>query len=57
MPIPDSEYSGLDGLSTGILVLDAEDLIRYVNPATETLLGVSGAVLVGDTASHAFVRL
>ncbi len=56
MPIPDSEYSGLDGLSTGILVLDAEDLIRYVNPATETLLGVSGAVLVGDTASHAFVR-
>lgn len=56
MLFPDSEYSGLDSLSTGTMVLDASGVIRYVNPATETLLGVSGAVLVGDVADHAFAR-
>ena len=56
MPFPESEFSGLDSLSTGTVVLDAGGMIRYVNPALETLLGVSGALLVGDTADHAFGR-
>jgi len=56
MPPSPSEFSGLDCLSTGALVLDADDRIQYVNPAAETLLGVSGALLVGDAADHVFER-
>ncbi|MDP2252841.1 MAG: histidine kinase dimerization/phospho-acceptor domain-containing protein, partial [Thiobacillus sp.] len=56
MPPSPSEFSGLDCLSTGAMVLDADDCIRYVNPAAETLLGVSGALLVGDAADHVFER-
>ncbi|HJX57585.1 MAG TPA: nitrogen regulation protein NR(II) [Thiobacillus sp.] len=54
-PFP-TEFSGLDCLSTGALVLDADDCIRYVNPAAETLLGVSGALLVGNNVDHMFER-
>lgn len=56
MLFPDSEFRGLDNLSTGALVLDATGSIRYVNAATETLLGVSGALLIGDAAAQAFAR-
>lgn len=56
MPSPPSEFSGLDCLSTGAMVLDADGRIQYVNPAAETLLGLSGALLVGDTAGHTFER-
>jgi len=56
MLFPDSEFRGLDSLSTGALVLDEAGSIRYVNAATETLLGVSGALLVGDDAAQAFAR-
>jgi len=38
------------------MVLDADGGIVYVNPAAETLLGVSGALLVGDSADRAFER-
>jgi two-component system nitrogen regulation sensor histidine kinase GlnL len=55
-PPPPNEFSGLDCLSTGAMVLDADDCIRYVNPAGETLLGVSGVLLVGDDAENAFER-
>jgi two-component system nitrogen regulation sensor histidine kinase GlnL len=51
-----SEFSGLDCLSTGALVLDADDRILYVNPAAETLLGVSGVLLVGESAAQTFER-
>ncbi len=51
-----SMFSGMDCLSTGAFVLDAGNSIRYVNPAIETLLGVSAAVLLGDTAEHIFAR-
>jgi two-component system nitrogen regulation sensor histidine kinase GlnL len=51
-----SDFSGLDCLSTGTMVLDADDRIQFVNPATETLLGVSGALMVGDAVEHAFER-
>lgn len=56
IPPSPTEFSGLDCLSTGALVLDADDRILYVNPAAETLLGVSGALLVGDNADHVFER-
>lgn len=56
MPPSPSEFSGLDCLSTGALVLDADDRVLYVNPAAETLLGVSGALLAGDAADHVFER-
>jgi two-component system nitrogen regulation sensor histidine kinase GlnL len=56
MLFPDSEFRGLDSLSTGALVLDEAGSIRYVNAATETLLGVSGALLIGDAAAQAFAR-
>jgi len=55
-PPPSSEFTGLDCLSTGAMVLDADGRIQYVNPAAETLLGLSGALLVGDTAGHTFER-
>jgi two-component system, NtrC family, nitrogen regulation sensor histidine kinase GlnL len=56
MPLSQNEFSGLDCLSTGTLVLAADDRILYVNPAAETLLGVSGALLVGDDAGRVFER-
>ena len=56
MPSPPSEFSGLDCLSTGAMVLDADGRIEYVNPAAETLLGLSGALLIGDNAGHTFER-
>jgi two-component system nitrogen regulation sensor histidine kinase GlnL len=38
------------------MVLDADNRIQYVNPAAETLLGVSGALLVGTAADQALDR-
>ena len=51
-----SEFTGLDCLSTGAMVLDADGRIQYVNPAAETLLGISGVLLIGDAASQVFER-
>lgn len=56
MAFPSHEFSGLDNLATSVVVLSADDVIRYVNPATESLLGISGVLLVGDTVGHAFAR-
>ena len=53
---PPTDFSGLDCLSTGTLVLDADGRIVFINPAAETLLGVSGALLVGEEALKAFAR-
>jgi two-component system nitrogen regulation sensor histidine kinase GlnL len=50
------EFAGLDLLSTGAVVLDSQNLIRYVNPAAETLLGVSGVLLAGADARQVFER-
>jgi two-component system nitrogen regulation sensor histidine kinase GlnL len=49
-----TDFFGLDCLSTGAMVLDADNRIRYVNPAAETLLGVSGALLIGNAAELSF---
>ena len=51
-----SQFSGLDCLSTGTLVLDRDNALRHVNPAAETLLGVSGALLLGAAAEQVFDR-
>ena len=56
MPPFPTDFSGLDCLSTGAMVLDADDRIRYVNPAAETLLGVSGALLIGGYVDQVFER-
>ncbi|MDO9635711.1 MAG: nitrogen regulation protein NR(II), partial [Thiobacillus sp.] len=56
LPPPPTHFSGLDCLSTGTLVLDDEDSIVYVNPAAETLLGISGVLLAGDRADRVFER-
>jgi two-component system, NtrC family, nitrogen regulation sensor histidine kinase GlnL len=53
MPSSPHDFSGLDCLSTGAMVLDGANGILYVNPAGETLLGVSGALLVGNPADQA----
>lgn len=55
-PPSSTEFSGLDCLTSGALVLDAGGRIVYVNPAAETLLGVSGALLLGDDSGQAFER-
>lgn len=53
---PPTDFTGLDCLSTGTLVLDADGRIIFINPAAETLLGVSGALLVGEDGFKAFAR-
>ena len=53
---PPTDFSGLDCLSTGTLVLDADVRIVFINPAAEALLGVSGALLVGEDAMQVFER-
>lgn len=42
-------FSGLDFLSSSVIVLDAEYAIRYLNPAAENLLATSNKVLAGRT--------
>jgi two-component system nitrogen regulation sensor histidine kinase GlnL len=53
MPATPSDFSALDCLSTGAMILDGDNRIFFVNPAAETLLGVSGALLVGNLADQA----
>ena len=53
---PPFDFSGLDCLSASALVLDAEGRIIYVNPAAESLMGISGALLVGELAAQVFER-
>jgi len=56
LPLSPTDFAGLDCLSTGAMILDAGGHIAYVNPAAETLLGVSGAQLIGDDVAAAFER-
>jgi two-component system, NtrC family, nitrogen regulation sensor histidine kinase GlnL len=56
MPPPPPELAGLDLLSTGAVVVDADSIIQYVNPAAETLLGISGILLAGGHVEQVFER-
>jgi two-component system nitrogen regulation sensor histidine kinase GlnL len=41
-------YAAYDFLATGVLLVNAEGRIDYVNTAAETLIGLSGALMVGQ---------
>ena len=56
MSIPPADYAGLDQLATGVVVFDSGGTIVYVNPSAETLLGVSGVLLVGENVGQVFER-
>ena len=53
MALPPS-LAAYDFLATGILLVGADDRILYVNSAAETLIGMSGALLVGQAFGGLF---
>jgi two-component system nitrogen regulation sensor histidine kinase GlnL len=55
-PPPPARFAGLDQLSTGVVVFDADGVIVYVNPSAETLLGVSAAYLAGASVEQVFEK-
>jgi two-component system nitrogen regulation sensor histidine kinase GlnL len=48
MPSKKYDLTTYDALSTGVLLVEASGRILYVNVAAETLVGLSGALLVGQ---------
>ena len=56
MPSSTAQYVGLDQLATGVVVFNFANKIIYVNPSAETLLGVSGILLVGEQIDQVFDR-
>lgn len=56
MPYQTAQYVGLDQLATGVVVFNFAGVIIYVNPSAETLLGVSGVLLVGERINQVFER-
>jgi len=56
MPYQTAQYVGLDQLTTGVVVFNFAGRIIYVNPSAETLLGVSGVLLVGVQINQVFER-
>ena len=40
-------FTGLDALATAVVLLDTEQVVRYVNPAAENLLAISAKNIVG----------
>ncbi|MDR0777276.1 MAG: nitrogen regulation protein NR(II) [Azonexus sp.] len=46
-------HAGLDLLASAVLLLDDGQLIRYINPAGENLLAVSGRAIAGRTLAAA----
>jgi len=50
------DFATLDALSTGVMACDSAGTIVYINPAEETLLGISGALLSGMHYEGAFER-
>lgn len=51
---PISDLSAYDFLSTGVLLVEHSGRILYVNSAAETLIGLSGALLVGQDFNGLF---
>ena len=50
----DHDFAGLDLLATAVMVLDDGLCLRYVNPATESLLAQSGRSLIGQRFGSLF---
>lgn len=46
---PGFRFTGLDALSTAVVLLDLEQVVQYVNPAAENLLAISAKNIVGTT--------
>ena len=49
-------FAALDNLATGVLAIDPAGAVAYLNAAAESLLGVSGALLVGENSALLFER-
>ena len=49
-----SGFAGLELLATAVVIVDHELRINYVNPATESLFGISGRLLRGQKFSDVF---
>lgn len=47
-------FPGLDALATAVLLLDAQRVVRYVNPAAENLFAFSAKNIVGHTLDRVF---
>jgi two-component system nitrogen regulation sensor histidine kinase GlnL len=45
---PSTYFAAFDALATGILLVGADNRILYLNSAAETLIGMSGTLLVGQ---------
>ena len=52
--VTESEYPGLELLSTGVLLLDAKHRVSYANPAAENLLELSRARIAGTPVTALF---
>jgi two-component system nitrogen regulation sensor histidine kinase GlnL len=50
-PLDDAvlRFTGLDALSTAVVLLDLKQVVRYINPAAENLLAISAKNIVGTT--------
>jgi two-component system nitrogen regulation sensor histidine kinase GlnL len=53
LPTP---YLGLELLATGVIVVDDAGVVVFVNLAAETLLGVSGGLMLGENLDQLFER-
>ena len=51
-----STFAGLELLATAVVVLDRDLRVRYVNPAAESLLALSGRVLQGQRFGELFTN-
>ena len=49
-------FSALDNLATGVVVVNPAGVVGYLNAAAESLLGVSGALLMGGESTLLFER-
>jgi two-component system nitrogen regulation sensor histidine kinase GlnL len=49
-----SPFAAYDFLATGVMLVAADDRILYVNSAAETLIGLSGALLLGHEFDSLF---
>jgi two-component system nitrogen regulation sensor histidine kinase GlnL len=49
-------YPGLDALSTAVVLLDADHVVRYMNPAAENLLAIGIKAIVGGPLERVFAE-
>ena len=54
--MPESSFPTLEHLATAVILLDEQARIAYLNPAAETLFGISSKNQVGHPLQHAFTH-